>query len=176
MSFPLIASVSTSRRQSSRPTSIAGASPRRLSVTRHSLSRHTFLDTVLDRRVSDSVLPPTLNSTLGEEDEEGHQEQQELEQQQADDGCSPLWPVSTTKRCKRGRKGKGMTPSMDHIQTSELLASASQTLSLSSAARRALPPLLSHSLICRRLPGASIDPSRHEAARQVEAVVRDGCW
>jgi hypothetical protein len=32
------------------------------------------------------------------------------------------------KRRKRGRKGKGMLPSMDHIQTSELLASASQKL------------------------------------------------
>jgi hypothetical protein len=124
-----IASAPASSRPASRQASIAGtSSPRRPSVALRSLSRHT-VDPVLDRDGPDSVLSPTLSSALNEEDEEEEvPDQQEQQQQQADDSRSPsLRSTSTTKRRKRGRKGKGMTPSLDHIQTSELLASA-QTL------------------------------------------------
>jgi hypothetical protein len=122
-----IASAPASSRPSSRQASFAGGSPRRPSVALRSLSRHTPVDPILDRDGPENGLPHTLSSVLSEEDEE--EEEHERDHQQAEDGRSPsLRSVSTTKRRKRGRKGKGMTPSTDHIQTSDLLASASQTL------------------------------------------------
>ncbi|KAH9171195.1 kinase-like protein [Lactarius sanguifluus] len=57
------------------------------------------------------------------------EDEDEEQQQQVEDGLSPSdRSLSTTKRRKRGRKGKGMTPPIDHTQTSERLAMASQTL------------------------------------------------
>ena len=70
------------------------------------------------------MLSPVLDLALNYEDEDEEQEQQR-EEQQVEDGVRSL---SMAKRRKRGRKGEGMTPLIDHTQTSERLALASQTL------------------------------------------------
>ncbi|KAI0301079.1 kinase-like domain-containing protein [Multifurca ochricompacta] len=130
----LLASAPASRRPSSRQASVAGGSPRRTSVVLRPPSRNTSVKPMLERDGSDNALPPALDLVLNEEDEDEEEEEEQRQQRQEDqqvedDGRSPsLRSISMTKRRKRGRKGKGMTPSTDHTQTSELLASASQTL------------------------------------------------
>src|SRR5216683_1600866 len=135
-----LASAPASTRPISRSTSVG--SPRRPPVVLRALTRNTSGGPGLDRDGSDGAIRPPLGSVLDEEDEEEEQQQQRLQQPQplqeqqheAEVGRSPspsLRSISNTKRRKRGRKGKGVTPSMDHIdhiQTSELLASASQSL------------------------------------------------
>ena len=118
-----IASAPASRRPSSRPASAAGGSPRRPPVVLRVISQNPT-DPVLDHDRPDGTLSPALDLVLNEEDEDEEQQQQH-DDQQAEDGLRSL---STTKRRKRGRKGKGMTPSADHTQKSERLALASQTL------------------------------------------------
>ncbi|KAH9032468.1 kinase-like protein [Lactarius pseudohatsudake] len=114
-----LASAPASRRPSSRPPSAAGGSPRRPPALLHAISQNTPVDPV-DHNGPDGMHPDLV---LNEEDED------EEQQQQAEDGLSPsVRSLSTTKRRKRGRKGKGMTPPTDHTQTSERLAMASQTL------------------------------------------------
>ncbi len=136
-----LASAPRSHRPSSRPPSVAAGSPRRPPTGLRSLSRTTSVDAVLDRDGSEGAVRPALGFVLDEDEEEDlqqqrlqqPQEQPPLEQQpDLDDGRSPSPSVrstSNTKRRKRGRKGKGMTPSLDHVpNTAELLASASQSL------------------------------------------------
>lgn len=130
-----LASAPASSRPSSRQASVAGGSPRRPPVALRSLTRNnTSVDPVLDRDGSDGgTVLPALDLILNEEDEEDEQLSRRREQREVDDGRSPspsLRSISNTKRRKRGRKGKGMTPSMDHvhIQTTELLASATSSL------------------------------------------------
>jgi hypothetical protein len=119
-----IASAPASRRPSSRPASAAGGSPRRPPVVLRVISQNP-VDPVLDHDGPDGTLSPALDLVLNEEDED-EERQQQHDEQQAEDGLRSL---STTKRRKRGRKGKGITPSTtDHTQTSERLALASQTL------------------------------------------------
>ncbi|KAH8978911.1 hypothetical protein EDB86DRAFT_2836367 [Lactarius hatsudake] len=111
-----------SRRPSSRPPSAAGGSPRRPPALLRAMCQSTPVDPV-DHNGPDGTHPPALDLVLSEEDEE------EEQQQQAEDGLSPsVRSLSTSKRLKRGRKGKGMTPRTDDTQTSERLAMASQTL------------------------------------------------
>ena len=118
-----IASAPASRRPASRPASAAGGSPRRPPAVLRVISQNPT-DPVLDHDGPDGTLSPALDLVLNEEDEDEEQQQQR-DEQQAEDGLRSL---STTKRRKRGRKGKGMTPSIDHTQKSERLALASQTL------------------------------------------------
>lgn len=121
-----LASAPASRRPSSRPASAAGGSPRRPPVVLRVIPQNTPVDPVLDHDDPDGTLSPALDLVFNEEDED---EEQQREEQQVEDGRSPsLRSLSTTKRRKRGRKGKGVTPSIDHVQTSERLALASQTL------------------------------------------------
>jgi serine/threonine protein kinase len=121
-----LASAPASRRPSSRPASAAGGSPRRPPVVLRTIPQSTPVDPVLDHDGPDGTLSPALDLVLNEEDED---EEQQREEQQAEDDRSPsVRSLSTTKRRKRGRKGKGMAPSIDHTQTSERLALASQTL------------------------------------------------
>ncbi|KAH8993472.1 kinase-like protein [Lactarius akahatsu] len=116
------APASRRRRPSSRPPSAAGGSPRRPPALLRAISQSTPVDPV-DHNGPDCTHPPALDLVLNEDDED------EEQQQQAEDGVSPsVRSLSTTKRRKRGRKGKGMTPPTDHTQTSERLAMASQTL------------------------------------------------
>ncbi|KAN0138325.1 kinase-like protein [Lactarius tabidus] len=120
-----IASAPASRRPSSRPASAAGGSPRRPPAVLRVISQNP-VDPVLDHDGRDGTLSPQLDLVLNEEDEDEEQQQQRDEQQAEEDGVRSL---STTKRRKRGRKGKGITPlTTDHTQTSERLALASQTL------------------------------------------------
>ncbi|KAI9452488.1 kinase-like protein [Lactarius psammicola] len=125
----LLASAPVSRRPSSRPASAAGGSPRRPPVVLRAISQNTSVDPVLDHDGPDGTLPPALDLVLNEEDEDEEEQQRQREEQQAEDGHSPsVRSLSTTKRRKRGRKGKGMMPPVDHTETSERLALASQTL------------------------------------------------
>src|SRR5229473_799062 len=130
-----IASAPASRRPSSRQPSIAGGSPRRPPVVLRSLTRNASVGPVHDGDGSDGATLPALDLVLDAEDEEEQQEQQWQEPHQQEEHKaairSPSPSVrsnSNTKRRKRGCKGKGMMPSMDHIQTSESLASVSQML------------------------------------------------
>ncbi|KAF8262881.1 kinase-like domain-containing protein [Lactarius quietus] len=118
-----LASAPASRRPSSRQASIAGSSPRRPPVGLRSIPQNPG-DPVLDHDGTDGTLSPGLDLVLNEEDEDEDQ-QQHADGQHSEDGARSL---STTKRRKRGRKGKGTTPSTDYTQTSERLALASQTL------------------------------------------------
>ena len=120
----LTVSAWTSCRPSSRPDSAAGGSPRRPPVALRGVISQNSTETVLDHDGPDGTLSPAPDLVLNEEDEdEGRQ--QLRDEQQADDGLPSLY---TTKRRKRGRKGKGMTPSTDHTQMYERLALASQML------------------------------------------------
>ncbi|KAH8996405.1 kinase-like protein [Lactarius hatsudake] len=117
-----LASAPPSYRPSSRQPSAAGGSPCRPPALLRAISQNTPVDPV-DHNGPDGTHPPALDLVLNEEDEDDEQ------QQQAEDGLFPsVRSLSTTKRRKRGRKGKGMTPPTDHTQTSERLAMASQTL------------------------------------------------
>ena len=116
-----LASAPASRRPSSRQASIAASSPRRPPVVLRVIPQNPT-DPVLDHDGPEGTLSPALDLVLNEEDED---EEQQREEQQAEDGTRSL---STTKRRKRGRKGKGLPPPTDHTQTSERLALASQTL------------------------------------------------
>ncbi len=115
--------------------SIAGGSPHRLPIVLRSLTRNASVGLVHDGDGSDGATLPALDLVLDEEDEDEQQEQQWQEPHQQEEHKaairSPSPSVqsnSNTKQRKRGCKGKGMTPSMDHIQTSESLASVSQML------------------------------------------------
>ncbi|KAI0062852.1 kinase-like protein [Artomyces pyxidatus] len=119
-----ISSVPPSRRPSSR-ASMANASPLRPPVALSGVSRsrapslgpafeHDLGE--FEREHGETQLPPVLD----QEDEEEHEDV---------DGRSVSRRSTSTKRRKRGaRKGKGTTPTSDHDQTSDMLASASQTL------------------------------------------------
>ena len=126
-------------------------------LCRSSFSCNTSLDPVLDRDVSNSVLPPTLNPTLSEEDEVGQQEQQEREHQQLeieDSRSLTLRSVSTTKRRKRRRRGKGMILLWTTFRGPSCSHRHPRRFPVSSAARYALPPLLfNQSPIYRRPQG-----------------------
>jgi hypothetical protein len=115
-----LASAPASRRPVSRQASLAGSSPCRPPVVLRVISQSN-VDRVPDHDRPDGTLSPALDLVLNEEDEDEEQQQE----QQAEDGVRSL---STAKRRKRGRKGKGMMPLTDHTQTSERLALASQTL------------------------------------------------
>jgi hypothetical protein len=126
-----IASAPASRRPSSRQPSIAGGSPRRPPVVLRSLTRNASMGPNLDGDGSDGATLPALDLVLDEDEEEQQQQEPREQEQREAEVRSPSPSVrsnSNTKRRKRGRKGKGTNPSMDHIQTSELLASASETL------------------------------------------------
>ena len=103
------------------------------------------------------MLPPTLNFTLSEEDEEGQQEQQEQERQQPeieDSRSLTLRLVSTTKRRKRGHKGKGMILLWTTFRGPSCSHQHPRRFPVSSAARHALPPLVfNQSPIYHRLRG-----------------------
>jgi hypothetical protein len=125
-----IASAPASRRPSSRQPSIAGGSPRRPPVVLRSLTRNASMGPNLDGDGSDGATLPALDLVLDEDEEEQQQQEPREQEQREAEVRSPSPSVrsnSNTKRRKRGRKGKGTNPSMDHIQTSELLASASET-------------------------------------------------
>ncbi|KAI9511209.1 kinase-like protein [Russula earlei] len=134
-----LASAPASCRPSSRQASVAGGSPRRPSVVLRTIPRNTSMEPVLDHDGPDGTVLASLELVLNEEDEEEEQQpppppqaqEEQQEQHEAESGRSPspsLRSSSNTKRRKRGRKGKGMVPPPDRVQTSELLASASQTL------------------------------------------------
>ena len=108
LAYHPIASAPASRRASG-----AGGWPRRPPFVLGAISQNL----VLDHDGSDGTLTPALDLVLNDEDED--------EEQQAEVGLRSL---ATTERRKRRQKGKGMAPSTDHVQISERLALASQTL------------------------------------------------
>ena len=116
---PSTAPALASRRPIFRQASLAGSSPCRPPVVLRIISQST-VDHVLDHDRPDGTLSPALELVLNEDENEEQQQEQ-----QAEHG---VWSLSTAKRRKRGRKGKGMTSLTDHTQTSERLALASKTL------------------------------------------------
>ena len=75
---------------------------------------------VLDHDRPDGAPSPALDLVLNEEDEDEEQQRE----QQAGMVSGPFGQATEAV----GHKGKSMTPSIDHTQTSERLALASQTL------------------------------------------------
>ena len=106
-----LASAPASHRLVSCQASLTGSLPCRPPVVLRVISQST-VDHVLDHDRPDSTLSPALDLVLNEEDDDEERQQE----QQAEDGVRSL---STAKRRKRGRKGKGMTPLSDYTQTSE---------------------------------------------------------
>ena len=124
-----------------RQPSIAGGPPLAL----YSLTRHASMGPVVNHDYPDSAVLPALELDNDEEEEQQRRQEQEQEQPQqikqpeqheAEVGrsASPsLRSSSNTKSRKCGHKCKGVTPSVDYIQTSKLAASVSQTLSRESS-------------------------------------------
>jgi serine/threonine protein kinase len=117
ISCHLLASAPASRRPVSRQASLAGSSPCWPQV----VLRVIYQSTV--GRVLDHDRPRFLLRSISCYEEDEDEEQQP--EPKAEYGVRSLF---TTKRRKRGRMGKGMTPLTDHTQTSKRLALTSQTL------------------------------------------------
>jgi hypothetical protein len=119
--------------------------------------------------VSNSVLPPTLNSTLSEEDEVGQREQQEREHQQReieDSRSLTLRSVSTTKRRKRRRRGKGMILLWTTFRGPSCSHRHPRRFPVSSAARHPLHPLLFNQFPIYRRPRGDISIFPQQGLRQ----------